>query len=135
MNLKKYFLLIYILLWGYALVVFFSSLSIEPEKIIEHALRYVKVLWICWVIKITMAIYIKWKKRSTVFFYIIYALYAINTLLLVGFFINAPDHVFLDKNQNWELKLFLTTVIIFILTGILQLAVNWFTKRPHRKMK
>ena len=105
----------------------------------ENALvGYQRSIWISWIILVSMAVYYKWIKKKNIIFYITYAflfvafaVYGIYVQKLVSDY-NVPSNF----NDFYTLGVFTALQNILasaILTGFLQAAVWWFTRRWHRR--
>lgn len=105
----------------------------------ENALvGYQRSIWISWIILVSMAVYYKWIKKKNIIFYITYAflfvafaVYGIYVQKLVTDY-NVPSNF----NDSYTLGVFTALQNILasaILTGFLQAAVWWFTRRWHRR--
>ncbi|MFD0975474.1 hypothetical protein [Salinimicrobium gaetbulicola] len=107
----------------------------ETEKAI---LNYQVSIWINWVVLASFAVYFKWTEKRNTFFNFTYG-FIIVTFILYGFlyqsYVTAYDlpSSFSDNYTLGVLMAVQNIVVSGILTGILQGAVWWFTRRWHRR--
>lgn len=135
MKKENFLIVMSLLLWlGSFGVIFYLPEATQPQQYVEGILHYVITLWIIWVPTVSGAVYFKWKAKSNLLFYILYILFVISFCTLITLTLTAPASISSSGIISWELRLLLITAAIFLLTGALQLAVYWFTQRPHRKM-
>lgn len=119
---------------GYAL----SSLGPEQAELAEKAIvDYQISVWLAWMIYTGIAVYYKWNRKRNRFFYFTYG------FLILAF--GAYGYVFQDYFNTYGIDdgfrdsytLGVLTALERIgmsalLTGMLQAAVWWFTRRWHR---
>ena len=104
----------------------------------NQVLNYQVSIWITWVVLVSLAVYYKWTRKKNIFFFFIYA------FLVVGFGIfgyltqnlilayDLPSQ-FSDTYTFGLLIALQNIVTSAVLTGFLQAAVWWFTRRWHRR--
>ncbi|WP_029036780.1 hypothetical protein [Salinimicrobium xinjiangense] len=95
-------------------------------------------LWISWIILVSIAVYYKWTfKRNLVFYltyaflFVAFAVFGIYVQRLVSVY-NIPSS-FEDSYTLGVFSAFQNIVVSGVLTGFLQAAVWWFTRRWHRR--
>lgn len=142
MKRKTVLVIIFILLLFYSLYSVFvldEAISLESSiRETESALiAFQRSIWITWILLVSMAVYYKWVKKRNFIFYFTYAflfvafsVYGIYVQKLVTAY-NLPS----SFDDSYTLGIFsaLQNILMSgILTGFLQAAVWWFTRRWHR---
>ncbi len=84
------------------------------------------VIWILWIVLVSIAVYKKWTRNNDKFFYFTYA------YLFIGFagFLFFQE---IDTASGRYFLIFQNFGIGFGLTIFLQLSVWWFTRKWHRQ--
>lgn len=142
MNKKAIFILIFLLILFYPAISAFqlhqTTNSQGSAEIEQQLSAYQLSIWLSWLVMVIISIYYKWTTERNDFFYFTYV------FLLVGFGIygfyfqktvnileiESPFH------DNYTLGVFAALrnlAVAGVLTGFLQAAVWWFTRRWHRK--
>lgn len=124
-----------------AFMMFIAANSMDAGKTQsarEGILNFQISIWISWIFLVATAVYYKWTQKQNFFFYFTYG------FLFVGFAIFGYLHQslvnihdlpspFKDGYTLGILVFFQNLVVSSILTGFLQAAVWWFTRRWHRR--
>lgn len=143
MNKKIIFSLVFLLIVLYPAITAFELFQVinsqGSEEMIEQQLSaYQLSIWLSWVGMVIISIYYKWTTERNDFFYFTYV------FLLVGFgiygfyFQKTINILELESpfQDNYTLGVFAALrnlAVAGILTGFLQAAVWWFTRRWHRR--
>lgn len=122
-------------LWGA-----FSALNLvnEAQLVEDRILNFQIAIWITWILITVLAIYYKWTRKKDLIFYLTYA-YILAAFTILAFLIVRFYSLYDLKGQVTDpLSFGIISVLpnIFtaaVLTGLLQIAVWWFTRRWHRK--
>ena len=143
MKRKTVLVIIFILLLFYSLYsVFVLEEVISSQRVVREAesalVAFQRSIWISWIILVSMAVYYKWSKKRNFIFYFTYAflfvafsVYGIYVQRLVVAY-ELPS----SFEDSYTLAVFSALQQILmsaILTGFLQAAVWWFTRRWHRR--
>lgn len=143
MNKKKIpgFLFFLILLYP-VISLFLLHRAVDGQssgEIVEQLLSsYQLSIWLSWLIMVIIAIYTKWKTEQNYFFYYTYIFLFLGFAvfgyyfqkMVLEFELNTPFR------DNYTMGVFAglrNLVVAGLLTGFLQAAVWWFTRRWHRR--
>jgi hypothetical protein len=104
----------------------------------DSVLNYQISIWISWLVLVTASVYFKWTKQKNFFFFFTYAF----LLMAFGFLgylsqtlvtqYDLPNK-FRDGYSFGVLQALQHIISSMVLTGFLQAAVWWFTRRWHRR--
>lgn len=142
MKRKTVLVIIFVLLLFYSLYsVFVLEEVISSGSSIREAesalVAFQRSIWITWILLVSMAVYYKWvKKRNFIFYFtyaflfVAFAVYGIYVQRLVTAY-DAPSG-FEDTYTLGVFSALQNILMSGILTGFLQAAVWWFTRRWHR---
>lgn len=95
-------------------------------------------IWISWVILICLAIYYKWSYKRNLVFYLTYGFLFVS-FVVFGIYVQrlvtayAVPTNFEDPGTLAVFSAVQNILVSVILTGFLQAAVWWFTRRWHRR--
>ncbi|NJY63740.1 hypothetical protein HC174_13405 [Salinimicrobium sp. CDJ15-81-2] len=143
MKRKTVLVIIFILLLFYSLYsVFVLEEVISSGSSIREAesalIAFQRSIWITWILLVSMAVYYKWvKKRNFIFYFtyaflfVAFAVYGIYVQRLVTAY-DVPSS-FEDSYTLGVFSALQQILMSAILTGFLQAAVWWFTRRWHRR--
>lgn len=143
MKRKTVLVIIFILLLFYSLYsVFVLEEVISSGSSIREAesalIAFQRSIWITWILLVSMAVYYKWvKKRNFIFYFtyaflfVAFAVYGIYVQRLVIAY-DVPSS-FEDSYTLGVFSALQQILMSAILTGFLQAAVWWFTRRWHRR--
>lgn len=143
MKRKTVLVIIFILLLFYSLYsVFVLEEVISSGSSIREAesalIAFQRSIWITWILLVSMAVYYKWvKKRNFIFYFtyaflfVAFAVYGIYVQRLVTAY-DMPSS-FEDSYTLGVFSALQQILMSAILTGFLQAAVWWFTRRWHRR--
>ena len=143
MKRKTVLVIIFILLLFYSLYsVFVLEEVISSGSSIREAeselVAFQRSIWITWILLVSMAVYYKWIKKRNFIFYFTYAflfvafsVYGIYVQRLVTAY-DVPSS-FEDSYTLGVFSALQNILMSAILTGFLQAAVWWFTRRWHRR--
>lgn len=134
------FLAIFTLLYP-ALMLFKAEEILRVSPMLEtknEILNYQISIWISWLVFASLAVYHKWTEKSNFFFYFTYGFIIIGFTVygflyqrfIVGYELPSP---FGDKYTLGVFVAIQNIMVSGILTGFLQAAVWWFTRRWHRR--
>ena len=104
----------------------------------NEILNYQVSIWISWVVLVSVAVYYKWTEKKNTFFNFAYG-FVIVGFTIYGYlyqsYVSAYDlpSSFSDNYTLGVLMAIQNIVVSVILTGFLQVAVWWFTRRWHRR--
>ncbi|MFV8839365.1 hypothetical protein [Salinimicrobium soli] len=139
---KKYLLIPVFLVLFYPLIMLFRVEEVLGTGTLEQGreilLDFQISIWICWVVLACIAVYYKWTQKRDFFFVFCYG------FLLVAFgifgylsqeflLLYSLDNPFKDNYTYAVLQALQNIVMAGVLTGFLQGAVWWFTRRWHRR--
>lgn len=143
MNKKIIFGLLFFLLLLYpAISVFQLHQTIQDQnsaKMIDQQLMaYQLSIWLSWLIMVIISIYYKWTTKRNDFFYFIYFFLLVGFGIFGFYFQKSVTILEIETSfrDNYTLGVFATLqnfAAAGILTGFLQAAVWWFTRRWHRR--
>lgn len=142
MKRKTILIIIFLLLLFYPLFSVFlleeAISSGERLKEVEFDLvKYQRSIWLSWIIFVAMAVYYKWVKNRNFLFYFTYAFLFV-AFVVYGIYVQrlviAYDipSAFEDSYTLGVFSAFQNILMSGILTGFLQAAVWWFTRRHRR---
>lgn len=131
--------LVVILYPGFMLVQALGSVTPEQAGRAEDAiLNYQVSVWVTWFVLTALAIYYKWTERRNSFFYLTYG-FVLVSFSVFGYLFQHYFNLFgLDDGFRDNYTLGVLTALeqigmSAVLTGMLQAAVWWFTRRWHRQ--
>lgn len=115
-----------------------SMVAAQADRVQADISGYLLSVWIVWLISTIIAIYYKWSRKEDVFFYVTYVFLVLGFSLygyLVQDFVNTygVDDGFRDDHTLGVLTALEQIGMAAVLTGMLQAAVWWFTRRWHRR--
>ncbi|WP_029034917.1 hypothetical protein [Salinimicrobium terrae] len=110
----------------------------ELQEALDSVLHYQISIWVSWLVLVSASIYFKWTKKKNFFFFFTYAFLVIafaflgylSQVLMTGY--NLPNK-FRDGYSFGVLHALQHIITSVVLTGFLQAAVWWFTRRWHRR--
>lgn len=142
MNIKTIFYIVIILVIIYpAFSVFLVDQAMQNgnETEIKRAISaYQLSIWISWLIFAILAIYYKWTTEENIFFYTTYG-FLILGFSIYGYYIQKMVNLlnvetgFRDNYTFGVFTAIQNLAVAGLLTGFLQAAVWWFTRRWHRR--
>lgn len=115
-----------------------SMVPAQADGAQEDISGFLLSVWIVWLISTGIAIYHKWSQKEDVFFYVTYVILVLGFSVygyLVQDFVNTYglDDGFRDDYTLGVLTALEQIAMAAVLTGMLQAAVWWFTRRWHRR--
>ena len=145
MSRRTLLLIIFIVVLFYPLYTAFQlEQVIEAEQSLEKVRSSLKgyqaSAWITWVVLVSIAVYYKWTQKKNFFFFLTYGFLAIAFGIFGSFAqavvnnFNLPSS-FEDGYTYGILSAVQNIFVAAILTGFLQAAVWWFTRRWHRRYR
>lgn len=142
MKKKRILWIIILLILVYPVFAIFQATnSIGPEEIEVAENRLVNFqisAWLSWIVLICVAVYYKWTRKKNAFFFFTYAY----ILIIFGIFGYLSQDLVLvydvasqfKDNHTFGVLIAIQNILSAgILTGFLQGAVWWFTRRWHRR--
>lgn len=124
---------------AYALFQATNYLGPEDFKVAENKLVNFQIsAWLTWIVLICISIYYKWSRRKNAFFFFTYA-YLLIVFGIFGYLsqdlvmvYNLPNQF--EDNHTFGFFIALQNILAAgVLTGFLQGAVWWFTRKWHRR--
>lgn len=111
-----------------------GSLHLAKEAVIHYQIS----VWLSWLILVSASVYFKWTHKQNFFFFFTYAFLIVafgflgylSQELLLNY--ELPNK-FRDDYSFGLLQALQHIITSVVLTGFLQAAVWWFTKRWHRR--
>ena len=104
----------------------------------KQLFNFQRSIWISWLILVSLAIYYKWTRKRNLLFYLTYAFLFV-AFAVFGIYVQKLVNVF-EVPSNFEdsytlgvFSAFQNILVSGVLTGFLQAAVWWFTRRWHRR--
>lgn len=142
MKKKTLLVIIFLLLLFYPLFSLFQlEQALVPGEIIQEVQAelqsFQRSIWISWVILVALAVYYKWSFKRNLVFYLTYG-FLIVAFAVFGIYVQRVVTLFEVPSgfaDAYTLGVFSALQnILFsaVLTGFLQAAVWWFTRRWHR---
>lgn len=143
MDKQKLYIIITALVLLYPVITLFNlagsfSEAADPQ-IAGKALRnYLSSVWVVWVVITVLAVQFKWTTGRNLFFFVVYGIVLVG-FTIYGYYVQRMITVYelpnsFDDNHSYGIFAFLQhTLSASILTGLLQAAVWWFTRRWHRR--
>jgi di/tricarboxylate transporter len=140
---KTFLVIIFLLLLIYPLYSIFQleqviSIGGVVKEAQEELNDLQRSIWICWTILVILAVYYKWNFKRNLVFYLTYAFLFV-AFVVFGIYVqrlvtvyNIPSS-FEDSYTLGVFSAFQNIVVSGVLTGFLQAAVWWFTRRWHRR--
>ena len=131
-------LMVYPAISAYFVLQKFSMAGIEIAMVETSIVSYQLSIWIVWGILVIYSIYHKWTTGKNLFFLVTY-FFLVVTCGVFGYFIQEMVTKFSLSStfqDNYSLGVFTALqhfAIAAVLTGFLQVAVWWFTRRWHRR--
>lgn len=142
MKIKPLLIIFYIGIMLYPAYMFYLALFLPVNAGVEEAMEYQNLLqtslWVSWVLLVAISVYYKWTTEKNLFFMFTYVFIGLG-FVLYGVYTHQViteyniETRFDDPSTFTFLIVFQNIVIATILTGFLQLAVWWFTRRLHRR--
>lgn len=142
MKTKPLLIIFYIAIMLYPAYMFYLALFLPANTGVEEASEYQNMLqtslWVSWVLLVAISVYYKWTTEKNLFFMFTYVFIGLS-FILYGVYTHQViteyniETRFDDPSTFSLLIVFQNIVVATILTGFLQLAVWWFTRRWHRR--
>ena len=142
MKKKKILYVIAFLVLVYPAFTLFHAIEaigpVEAPEAEAEILNYQVSVWITWIFLVAIAVYFKWTRKRNLFFFFTYG-YLLIAFALFGtlsqMLVNAYDlpGPFEDSYTFGVLIAVQNILMAGVLTGFLQGATWWFTRRWHRR--
>jgi|GEM_PF-4870418 hypothetical protein len=138
-NILKFLFLVILL---YPLFTLFGTVGnlgdVGLQEAHESVLNYQISIWVSWLVLVVASVYFKWTKQKNFFFFFTYA-FLVVAFGFLGYLgqklvtqYDLPNK-FRDGYSFGVLHALQHIISSVVLTGFLQAAVWWFTRRWHRR--
>ncbi len=143
MNKKIILAILFLLISFYPVLAFFQLEEVRNhnygQELFQKNLQNFQIsIWISWIVMVTIAIYYKWTTEKNFFFFLTYVFLLISSIIF-GYYFQLLINQFnipVGFEDNYTFGVFKTLqnfAIVAVLTGFLQAAAWWFTRRWHRR--
>lgn len=107
------------------------------QEAMDSVLHYQISIWLTWLVLVSVSVYFKWSRQKNFFFFFTYA-FLVMAFGFLGYLsqevvtnFDLPNK-FRDNYSFGVLHALQHIITSVVLTGFLQAAVWWFTRRWHR---